>query len=174
MSVQFARRQAEELIETFNINIPPVNVEELAEQLGLSVVHYDLGEDVSGLLISNGDVTCIAVKKDDARVRQRFTIGHEIGHFWLKHQFEPGAHVHVDRGNFISKRGLRSSEGIDPKEIEANQFAANLLMPARMVRQAVNELRKGMLLDQHVQQLAQDFDVSEMAMTIRLQSLGYL
>ncbi len=174
MSVQFARRQAEQLIESLNLDVPPINVNKLAEQLGLTVVPYELGEDVSGLLISNGDMTCIAVNKHDANVRQRFTIAHEIGHFWLRHQFEAGAHVHVDRGNFISKRGLRSSEGVDPKEIEANQFAANLLMPARFVRQAIGELQTDVLLDQHVQYLANKFDVSEIAMTIRLQSLGYL
>ena len=174
MSVQFARRQAEQLVESLNITTPPVDVKRVAKKLGLPVVLYDLGEDVSGLLISNGELSCIAVRKDDALVRRRFTIAHEIGHFLLQHQFEKGEHVHVDRGNFISKRGLRATAGIDPKEIEANHFAANLLMPATLIRQAISELKRGVLLDQHVQQLAKTFEVSEQAMTIRLDTLGLL
>jgi Zn-dependent peptidase ImmA (M78 family) len=174
MSVQFARRKAEQLIERFNIMTPPVDAKGIAKRLGLPVLSSDLGEDVSGLLISDGDHSCIAVRNNDPVVRQRFTIAHEIGHFLLQHQLEKGEHVHVDRGNFISKRGLRSAAGIDPKEIEANQFAANLLMPAVLLRQAISELRRDVLLDQHVQLLADTFQVSEQAMTIRLDTLGLL
>ena len=174
MSVQFARRQAEHLIERWTGTKPPVDVEQIAKTLGLPIIETDLGGDVSGLLVSNGEQSCIVVSKDDHPHRQRFTIAHEIGHFWLKHQFEPGEHVHVDRGNFISKRGLRSTAGIDPKEIEANQFAANLLMPAPLLRRAVTALRVANLHDHHVKRLAEDFEVSEQAMTIRLDGLGLL
>lgn len=174
MSVQFARRKAEQLVAHLNITFPPVDAKGIAKTLGLPVVASDLGEDVSGLLISDGDDSCIAVRKSDPLVRRRFTIAHEIGHFLLQHQFEKGEHVHVDRGNFISKRGLRSAAGIDPKEIEANHFAANLLMPAVLLRQAISQLGGGVLLDQHVQQLADMFQVSEQAMTIRLDTLGLL
>jgi Zn-dependent peptidase ImmA (M78 family) len=56
----------------------------------LTIVYLDLGEDVSGLLISKGGSTVIAVQETDSLSRQRFTIAHEIGHFHLRHQFEPG------------------------------------------------------------------------------------
>jgi Zn-dependent peptidase ImmA (M78 family) len=81
----------------------------------------------------------------------------------------------VDRGNFISQRGPRASEGLDPKEIEANQFAASLLLPVKLVQRRVKELvGDGPLLDYHVTQLAKEFAVSEQAMTIRLTTLGLL
>ena len=147
---------------------------DLAKTLGLPVIYTDLGDDVSGLLVSNGAESCIVVNKDDHPHRRRFTIAHEIGHFCLKHQFEPGEHVHVDRGNFISKRGLRSSAGVDPKEIEANQFAANLLMPALLLRRTITAMHVANLHDHHVKKLADDFKVSEQAMTIRLDGLGLL
>ena len=92
----------------------------------------------------------------------------------LRHQFVSGEHVHVDRGHFISQRGPRSATGVDVKEIEANQFAAALLMPADLINKEMAALGGGALLDWHVSQLASTFEVSEQAMTIRLTKLGFL
>ena len=174
MSVRYARTQAEKLVDRLGMSSVPVDVEKIAEQLGLPVMYADLGAGVSGLLISDGAEAHICVQERDAPVRQRFTIAHEIGHHHLRHQFEPGHHVHVDRGHYVSERGPRASDGADPKEVEANQFAACLLMPMRLVREKVAELGGGPLLDHHVSHLAGAFRVSEQAMTIRLSSLGLL
>jgi Zn-dependent peptidase ImmA (M78 family) len=173
MSVRYARAQAEKLAERLGIGSPPVDVEKVAEQLGLPVVYANLGKGVSGLLVSDRAEAHICVQSRDAKVRQRFTIAHEIGHHHLRHQFEPG-HVHVDRGHYISERGPRASDGVDLIEIEANQFAACLLMPSKLVREKVAEFGGGPLLDQHVSHLASTFRVSEQAMTIRLSTLGLL
>ena len=79
----------------------------------------------------------------------------------------------MDRGHFISQRGPRSSTGVDPKEVEANQFAAVLLMPTELVRHAAHDLGLP-LLDSDVSQLSRLFRVSDQAMTIRLSTLGLL
>jgi hypothetical protein len=129
---------------------------------------------VSGLLVSKGDSTVIAVQETDPSNRQRFTIAHEIGHYCLRHQFEPGEHVHVDRGHLITPRNSRSRTGVDPKEIEANQFAACLLMPSKLLSRAIKEFKTDSLRDYHVARLAEEFKVSEQAMTIRLSTLGFL
>ncbi|MGH9871664.1 MAG: ImmA/IrrE family metallo-endopeptidase, partial [Pyrinomonadaceae bacterium] len=122
-----------------------------------------------------GATAQVCVQETDAEVRQRFTIAHEIGHHFLRHQFESGEHVHVDKGNYISQRGPRASDGIDGKEIEANQFAASLLMPSNALRQMVAKVAgEGPLLDKQVTQLSEQFKVSEQAMTIRLTGLGLL
>ena len=112
---------------------PPVDVKEIAKKLGLTVVVEDLDEEISGLLTTAETERTICVNKKHSRNRQRFSIAHEIGHHQLGHQFVPGEHVHVDRGVQISQRSGRSSEAIDSKEIEANQFAACLLMPKAML-----------------------------------------
>lgn len=174
MSVQSARRQAESLIASLGITQAPVNVEDVAKHLGLRVIPMELEEDVSGLLITKPDMSCIVVRKDDALARQRFTIAHEIGHFVLRHQFEPGEHVHVDRGYRVSHRDQRSSSGTDLREIEANQFAAALLMPSSIVTGNIKALGAEELNDEHVTNLARKFRVSEQAMTIRLSVLGHL
>jgi Zn-dependent peptidase ImmA (M78 family) len=175
MNLRHARMQGEKVFDDLGKKVVPVDVEGIALSLGLEVIYADLGDDISGLLISDGATVQVCVQETDAEVRQRFTIAHEIGHHFLRHQFESGEHVHVDKGNYISQRGLRASDGIDAKEIEANQFAASLLMPSNALRQMVAKLAgDGPLLDKQVSRLSEEFKVSEQAMTIRLTSLGLL
>ena len=174
MSVATAMRQAEALLAGLRVDAAPVDVRKIASQLGLRVVEEKLEEDVSGALVSNPQRAVILVNANHSRNRKHFTIAHELGHHVLRHQFEEGGHVHVDRGNYISLRGTRASEGVDPKEVEANWFAASLLMPATLIREHVEKIGARALHDQHVIRLAKKFLVSEQAMTIRLSTLGFL
>ena len=64
-----------ELLQTFRAC---ASVEFIARRLGLEIVYADLGDNVSGLLISKGKSTTIAVQKGDPENRQRFTIAHEL------------------------------------------------------------------------------------------------
>ncbi len=174
MSIRSARYHGEALAEACGFTKPPIDVERVAKHLRLKIAYVDLGDDVSGLLISKGDATAIAIQASDAPNRRRFTIAHEIGHFYLRHQFKLGEHVHVDHGHVITPRNSRSSTGVDPKEIDANQFAASLLMPSKLLEASIKALRTFSLRDSHVTRLANEFEVSEQAMTIRLSTLGHL
>jgi Zn-dependent peptidase ImmA (M78 family) len=69
-------------------------------------------------------------------------------------------------------RNAKSSEGSDFREIEANQFAACLLMPEHLVHEKVKALKSHDVEDA-VKRLARTFRVSEKAMAIRLGVLGY-
>lgn len=174
MSAVVARRRAESLISTYKIDRPSIEVEDIARRLGARVVRMDL-DDASGLLISRrGTAPCIVVNQSHHMVRQRFTIGHEIGHLYLRHQFQRGAEVHVDRGHAISFRNSRSETGTDALEIEANQFAAALLMPTEILRREVGKLGVRRLVEEQVEGLAHLFQVSPQAMTIRLGTLKLL
>lgn len=175
MNLRYVRMEAEKIANRLGKGEVRIDVESIATSLGVEVVYADLGDEVSGLLISDGATAQVCVQETDPPVRQRFTIAHEIGHHFLRHQFVNGEHVHVDKGNYISQRGPRASEGLDAKEVEANQFAASLLMPSKALRRRIEQLGlAGPLLDQHVSLLSREFEVSEQAMTIRLTSLGLL
>jgi len=173
MKIMFARAQGERLARELGGEKPPINVEQIARKLGLRVAGAKLGAGVSGLLVTNDEEKCICVQAADSAERKRFTIAHEIGHFQLRHQFAEGTHVHVDHGHLISQRSTRSSQGIDPIEVEANQFAACLLMPSNLLRTEVLQI-DGPLRDGDVERLASKFKVSEQAMTIRLSTLRLL
>ena len=121
--------------------------------------------------MNRSGVPIVCVQESDPKTRKRFTIAHELGHHYLGHAFESGMQVHVDRGNLVSFRNSRSSDGIDPKEIEANQFAASLLMPSGLLKARTAEVARGPILDSHLSRLSEDFAVSEQAMIIRLLTL---
>ncbi|WP_297848796.1 ImmA/IrrE family metallo-endopeptidase [uncultured Desulfovibrio sp.] len=93
----------------------------------------------------------------ESHVRQRFTIAHELGHHVLEH----GVSDRDTPANFT----MTSS---DPKEVEANKFAADLLMPSQFV-QAVVEVKN----IRSLRQLSHLFNVSTAAMGYRLRNLGY-
>lgn len=140
---------------------PPVPLEEMVRRRGITLRKGDLGE-VSGLLVRDGDTAVIGVNSGQSRVRQRFTIAHEFGHFML----HEGMKEHVDHGYRVNFRNQESSLARDVEEIEANFFAASLLMPKRLLDEsgAVNAVDNDIL----VTDLAKRFNVSGHAMSLRL------
>lgn len=155
---------------------PPVDVDAIAEELcGLLVAGGELtvhpaahdiraGVAVSGLLLP-GERRLLFDAREAARSqgRRRFTIAHELGHWYLHHM-----------RNGIESRYCRSGEvGINvttsrAPEREANQFAGALLMPEPLVRAKAVRLRCNVAL------LARAFGVSEPAMRVRLIQLDLL
>lgn len=147
---------------------PPVPVPELAERLGIKILVTTLQPSVSGALINDGGKCFIAVNSAHHRNRQRFTIAHEIGHYWLEH----GMGEHVDREFTVLMRDENSSTAEDANEIAANQFAAALLMPKEfMLREFV---KLGAFDDEAITRLALRYQVSELALQLRLRNLGLL
>jgi Zn-dependent peptidase ImmA (M78 family) len=150
----------------------PVPVEDVARRLGISVVHEPIQGDIDGMLYRDGTRVVIGVNSKQAEVRRRFTIAHEIGHYRL----HPGHDVHVDRHVKIDFRDEVSSQATHREEIEANAFAAALLMPTHFVRRGVLEaVNKGVSNGSTlIAELARKFEVSKQAMEYRLVNLGVL
>ena len=97
-------------------------------------------------------------------------MAHELGHFLL----------HKDKSNvFLDEapiffRDERSSDGSEREEIEANAFAAALLMPEEILREIIRNKPLDAQDDVAVRRLATQFGVSIQALTIRLTRLGFL
>ena len=157
------------MLREAGIVAPPVPVEQLAERMGALVRYAVFDGQMSGLLHRSGDGNraVIGVNSRHPIVRQRFSIAHELGHLVLH---EPA--FQIDEHAFVSFRNSKSSSASDPHEIEANQFAAALLMPEPLLRACVDELGENPDVEESIRRLAQRFDVSTHAMTIRLTSLG--
>lgn len=172
MRIQFARKQAEQLLARLGIGGMPVPVEQVAAELNLRIVESPLGPNVSGLLVTKDGESYIAVHSDDQQRRKRFTIAHEIGHYILRHQ-TPGEFVHVDKADYLVSRMATKSPGGDPKEVEANQFAAALLMPKPLIESWLTKHDLTTFSDYGIEAVAEDFEVTVQAMMMRLTTLGY-
>ena len=164
-----------ELLSKHRVDRPPVSIRDIAALEGLHVVESASQGDVSGALIRTNGVSVIAVNANHHINRQRFTIAHEMAHHFLRHK---GEQDHLDWNFSVMRRDSRSSEATDTHEIEANYFAANLLMPKDFVRRDVAQLAgfNGEAdLDQNtIRALAKKYLVSEAAMNFRLVSLGLI
>ena len=99
--------------------------------------------------------------------RQRFSIAHELGHY-LPHR-EDGT-VFVDRSS-VFFRDRASSSGIRCQEVDANAFAAELLMPEGDLEAQLNGRPIDAFDEVSVRRLAARFGVSAQALTIRLTRL---
>ncbi len=162
---------ADELLGAAEITEPPVDVDWLAKEQGALVVPEDLDSEVSGVLYREPGNLIIAVNRHHAPNRRRFTIAHELGHLLL-HQGRPVIVDHVVRAR-INLRDHRSSLATEREEIEANRFAAHLLMPPGFVHYELDAaLRRGLDEQATIDRLARRFGVSTQAMEFRLTNLG--
>jgi len=160
--------RATKLLRKHNLLQVPIDVEGVARHLGARVVFDELDDDVSGLLLREKGASTIAVNKSHHPNRQRFTLAHECGHLYL--HADKGDRLWLDKTLFF--RDGSSHSGDQFSEVEANQFAAGLLMPEELILDALGKGRPISELD--VIRLAMRFGVSERAMTVRLISLGLI
>ncbi len=167
------REAAEELLRQAKVDKPPVPIERLARRLGAEVRYEPLEGDLSGMLfLEEGGRAIIGVNALHPKSRQRFTIAHELGHLRL-HECSG---IHVDRKFPIRLRDERSSQAVDYEEIEANGFAAELLMPAAMLEADLDGYATDFVDyddDDLIRHLADKYKVSTQAMAFRLLNLGY-
>ncbi|MHB1166802.1 MAG: ImmA/IrrE family metallo-endopeptidase [Candidatus Nanopelagicales bacterium] len=169
VSAQKAERSAADLLASHGVTTAPVDVEQLARSEGVQLIWGNLESAISGVLIREDSASILAVNKLHNPRRQRFTIAHELGHFRL----HPGRLHIVDSTVRVNFRNDVSSRATDAEEIEANAFAAALLMPAAHVRAALERLQNAPgNPTRAVSQLAEQFGVSAEAMGYRLINLG--
>ena len=167
---RYAERLAGDILGRLQIKAPPVDPSSVARKLGASVVpQRDDTGDRSGLVARRGTEVIIGVNSAHSDVRQRFTVAHEIGHMLL----------HADEALIIDGAGYsligeRKEGESSPREIEANAFAAALLMPSQWIAEALREKKIDLSDDSALSVLAKRFRVSQQAMMFRLVNLGHL
>ena len=164
MTIVTAEKKATEIAEKYNMGqMIPFDPIKLAELNGIEVKNAHFKEDdISGIISKKAGKTTILVKADDPYNRKRFTIAHELGHYFLHLE-------NVDNQGFVDTvnmyRNVNSPK--NESEISANNFAANLLMNEVLVKALWTDVKS-------VQTMADIFKVSYDAMTYRLANLGLL
>ena len=136
----------------------PVDPAEIARQRGVQVkpLGNPFDSDSGWFRFVDGRPT-IFFNQLESSNRQRFTIAHELGHYELGHGERPR-----------DSAAAFNMYNFDPVEVEANRFAAELLMPEASVRWLVDRGQTSL------SQLGNAFQVSEVAMKYRLKNLGLL
>lgn len=166
-------RLAEQAFKKFGEKSIPVDVEKIASYLNINLVKSHCEGDISGYLhIDSEGTPLIALNTNHSPERQRFTLAHELGHYLLHSPTSNSSFV--DKTFFIIHRDSTSSEGIDPREIEANLFAAELLMPATNLYQDIARSTNSSSTEKLVSELSEIYKVSGEAMRFRLANLGFI
>lgn len=137
-----ARKLARYLIKRAEITETPVSLQKIIEYLqtrhDLAVIKTDFGKKISGILVMVGNQPTIGFNENDCWYRRRFTIGHEIGHLLMGHTCEGSASNNIH-------------------EQEANQFAAELLVPLEFIK-------KDFLKTKNIPDLSKKYAVSQEAL----------
>ena len=153
---------ANDLLEKARVTKPPVDVTRLAELCGVMVLYSDFPDSLSGLVFAHDAAAVIGVNENHHANRQRFSLAHELGHYLLGH--------HQQSRGYEDRFHIDTTDGTPPgfdwrAERAANDFAAEVLMPRRLISQAFKK-------NDDPGALAELFAVSELAMGYRLVNLG--
>lgn len=175
----------------------------LEKNIQHEVVMRDDKEELAGFLyaqqIDGYDYGVVLIRANDLITRRRFSAAHEIGHYALHFQRlleedpneimtmvdginqisdeKTGSVEDVPQGEFHFTRGtlatVLNNKQLMLMEREANQFAAELLMPEPVCRDRLMSLQKRLTKNPKVliTHLASEFLVSEAAMQRRLHHL---
>jgi len=157
---RFARERslaarAQEVLDQFEICEEPIDLHDLAQRLCLYVQEVSMsGSD--GCLVTDGDVGTILINRNvTSRRRRRFTLAHEIAHFIL----------HKSKPIFEDDKNSLSFSANSHTEIEANIFAAMLLMPPSLLPPGFSAERPSFAI---ADALVKRFDVSASAALRRM------
>jgi Zn-dependent peptidase ImmA (M78 family) len=136
-----------------------VDILEVAEErAGVPVAVAPLPDAIAGCCWRDGPRALLWVNGTQALVRQRFTLAHELGHLRLGH----GGEIPPD------SVAVLAGETRDPREVQANAFAAELLAP----RAGVAGLVSGEPSLEAVAAIAGRYGISMLAALFRLVTLG--
>lgn len=154
-----------EILEAYTTEYP-VKLGQLAKDLGISIKVSSMSTGISGQIMKEGNLYSIRVNRHEARERQRFTIAHELAHFFL-HKTIIDSSPDGIRDNVLYRSG-------EPERIEyeANRLAADIVMPMPLVEQILREDFNGVVTEATIESLAARFQVSKAAMEIRLSTFA--
>ena len=156
-SRQVLERQATRLLRLMDVEGPPVPIEQLIGDLPRLEIKRFRDLPSSGRTQWAGNRWVILVAEDEAKVRQRYSMAHELAHV----VYHPLAR--------LSLQPQRETTAEDRLESACEYFAACVLMPRLWMKRAYFDERI-----QDVPSLSRLFGVSWLAMRVRLEQLGFV
>lgn len=148
---------------------PPVDLDELAKALGVTVIYSDdFPNNINGALVKyNSGKYKIFINRFLQWYVQRFTLAHEIAHYVFHRGWVRVGDGIYDDTSFKSRLS-------EDREREANSYAIEILMPAALVKEKWDRLvlERGDEKEVKTFEIAEYFDVQVAAMASRLDELG--
>ncbi len=156
-----AAHLADLLLDSLRISGKP-NLEDLCSSLGLRVREKRF-RGFDGVLVrgENEGIGIIGVNSLRDNIRKRFAIAHEIGHYLIPNHC---------RAEMMCPAGLFDcfSSDMASAEIEANEFAAGLLLPRKLVRRRFDLTRPSL---SRISLVANELETSVVSATRRFLAL---
>jgi hypothetical protein len=138
----------------------PVPIEQLAHQLDIAEIRDLSADGFEGGLITDDARSRGLILVNRAARRRRFTVGHELGHFLMTAHKPPAGGLQCSRDDMRCWTDKEKGGSIR-MEVEANEFAALILMPPPLWRAELAKFRDPDLAQ--IVTLAGLFDVSKEA-----------
>ena len=160
LKYKMAGKHAEQLLDQLGKNDPPIDPFLIAKEHDIMVEPKEFDKAaVSGCLLRVGDNFGIMYStyiKNEGFLR--FTVAHELGHYFLPGHVDAlfvNKKLHYSQSNFVSA---------NPFELQADHFAASLLMPSRLFLKELRRAEEGFVA---IKSLANTFKTSITATAIR-------
>ena len=195
VSAEQIKKSAHEILALIGYHSGPVDLLKICSVLSIDllftkkIVHGKNGTVILGS--ANFDRRIIAINVHADSNRERFTIGHELGHFCLKHKQFLRYEAIIERDLLIDSVTDRSYN-YERLEFQANAFSSELLLPDGIFRLATHFERETLgILDRGngyifvdnqqcnyepyndlLSALSAYFSVSKQAIEIKLKNLG--
>ena len=159
------QKKVDQALEQLKKLAPPISISELVEKNNIQLLEVVFDDpNLSGAIKRTEEGFKIFVNAHEPLTRKRFTIAHELGHFFLE-DFQTNQEE-ITRTEDIFFRFPPETPSDKTREVKANYFAACLLMPSFLIKEFWEITRRDL------QRMADFFLVSELAMGIRLEELG--
>lgn len=167
----YAKNLAKKISSSFLTLKAPIKIEEILKEFKITIMENDFPEDskIDALLIRKGENAFIVLNENKPKRRQRFSLAHELGHFLMHGNDE----LYLDKNITETFIFTRTADKKDDNELEANYFAAELLMPSNLIER---DFPNYYIQDPEnfISKMAEDYEVSEPALTYKLKELSLI
>ncbi|TZG33474.1 ImmA/IrrE family metallo-endopeptidase [Agrobacterium sp. B1(2019)] len=197
MPPEAIKSSVREVLKLVDYRGGPVDLEHICSALSIDLqysdqeVHDTDGTPILGSAHFHRKV--ISINSHGNRNRERFTLGHEIGHFFLKHQQYLSSENIIERDLLINKE-MDASFNLERLEYQANSFSSNLILPDDFFKLKTAQFRNFLeirdrghgyifvddqpcnytIYEQLLAALSTHFEVSKQVIQIKFKHLGML
>ncbi|MGS0646011.1 ImmA/IrrE family metallo-endopeptidase [Komagataeibacter melomenusus] len=197
MPPEAIKSSVQEVLKLVDYQGGPVDLEHICSVLSIDLQYSDQEfHDTDGTPIlgsAHFHRKVISINSHGNRSRERFTIGHELGHFSLKHQQYLSSENIIERDLLINKE-MDANFNLERLEYQANSFSSNLILPDDFFKFKTAQFRNFLdirdrghgyifvddqpcnytIYEQLLANLSSHFEVSKQAIQIKFKHLGML